>query len=166
MSIKLKKFTFYWLPLIVYCLFVYIQSDYPSPESLPSFDFSDKLYHLAGYAVMGVLFYRAYQTLPFKDNIQLLVLFSMISATFYGISDEIHQSFVPYRDGNLLDVIADFLGAVGGVYLFNLWATAGKDRRRRYLKSEVGMRKAILHGTQLRQIQSLLTRLRRPGQKP
>ncbi|MEJ2167007.1 MAG: VanZ family protein [Desulfobacterales bacterium] len=139
MSIKLKNFTFYWLPLILYCVFVYVQSDYPSPDSLPSFDFSDKLYHLAGYALMGVLFYRAYQTLPLKDNIRLLVLFSMISATLYGISDEIHQSFVPYRDGSPLDAIADALGAVCGVYLFNLWTMARKDR---YLKAEAGMRKA------------------------
>jgi len=129
MSIKLKNFIFCWLPLILYCLFVYIQSDYPSPESLPSFELSDKLYHLAGYAVMGVLFYRAYQTLPFKDNIHLLMLFSIISTSLYGISDEIHQSFVPYRDGSLLDAIVDILGAVCGVYFFHLWTMARKVRR-------------------------------------
>ena len=32
MPIKLKRFAFYWLPLILYCLFIYIQSDHPSPE--------------------------------------------------------------------------------------------------------------------------------------
>jgi len=127
---KVKNFTYYWLPLILYCVFVYIQSDYPSPESLPSFELSDKLYHVAGYAVMGVLFYRAYQTLPFRDNIQMLVIFSMVSAALYGVSDEIHQSFVPYRDGNLLDAIADMLGAICGVYVFHLWTTARKSRHK------------------------------------
>ena len=139
---KVKNFTCYWLPLVVYCLLIYIQSDYPSPESLPSFEFSDKLYHFAAYAVMGVLFYRAYQTLPLKNNILLLMLLSMISTSLYGLSDEIHQSFVPYRDGNLPDVIADVLGAVCGVYLYNLWTTARNDRRQRSVKSEVGMRKS------------------------
>ena len=142
MSLKIKNFLYCWLPLIAYCVFVYIQSSYPSPESLPSFDFSDKLYHFAGYALMGILFYRAYQTLPIRYNTSLLILFSMISAALYGISDEIHQSFVPYRDGNLLDAVADALGGVGGVYFYYLWTTAIKDRRRRYVKSEVGMRKA------------------------
>ena len=118
---KVKNFTFYWLPLIAYCLFIYIQSSFPSPESLPSFEFSDKLYHFAAYAVMGILFYRAYQTLPIKNNIQLLLLLSLISACLYGISDEIHQSFVPERDGSLLDVVADMLGAVCGIYLYHLW---------------------------------------------
>jgi VanZ family protein len=121
MSLRLKSFLFYWLPLILYCLFIYIQSDYPSPESLPSFEFSDKLLHFAAYAVMGVLFYRAYQTLPLKNNMQLLMLLSMISASLYGISDEIHQSFVPYRDADLFDVVADILGAVCAVYLYHWW---------------------------------------------
>jgi VanZ family protein len=130
-----------WLPLIAYCAFVYIQSSYPSPESLPSFDFSDKLYHFAGYALMGILFYRAYVTLPIKDNTSLLILFSMISAALYGLSDEIHQSFVPYRDGNLLDAVADALGGVVGVYVYYLWTTARNGRCRRYVKSEVGIGK-------------------------
>jgi VanZ family protein len=140
---KVKNFARYWLPLIAYCVFVYIQSDYPSPESLPSFDFSDKLYHFAGYALMGVLFYRAYQTLPLKGNTALLILLSMISAALYGLSDEFHQSFVPYRDGNLLDALADALGGVGGVYVYHLWATARNDLRRRSLQSDDGLRKPV-----------------------
>jgi VanZ family protein len=146
---KVKRFSYYWLPLIAYCVFIYIQSSYPSPESLPSFEFSDKLLHFAAYAVMGVLFYRAYQTLSFKNNIQLLILLSMISASLYGISDEIHQSFVPYRDGSLMDVIADVLGAICGVCIYHWWMM-GINRRQRYLKSacdelsrvEVGIRKS------------------------
>ena len=144
---KIKSITYYWLPLIAYCVFIYIQSSYPSPQRLPSFEFSDKLLHFGAYAVMGVLFYRAYQTLPFKANIQLVVLLSMISASLYGVSDEIHQSFVPYRDGSFLDVIADVLGAVCGVYVYHRWmmgyievgirnAEVGKR------SSEVGMRKS------------------------
>jgi VanZ family protein len=129
--------------LIAYCVFVYIQSDYPSPDNLPSFDFSDKLYHFAGYALMGVLFYRAYQTLPLNGNTALLILLSMISAALYGLSDEIHQSFVPYRDGNLLDALADALGGVGGVYVYHFWATARNDRRRRSLQSDDGLRKPV-----------------------
>ncbi len=138
MPINLKLFAANWLPLIAYCLLIYIQSSYPSPERLPSFEFSDKLLHFAAYAVMGALFYRAYQTLPFKNHMQLLVLLSMISTSLYGISDEIHQSFVPYRDGSLLDVIADMLGAVCGVYVYHWW-TVARTRRQSF---EFGIRNA------------------------
>jgi len=130
MSSRMKQFTLYWLPLIAYCVAIYIQSDYPSPQSLPSFEFSDKLLHLAAYAVMGVLFYRAYQTTPFNNNIQMLVLLSLVSASLYGVSDEIHQAFVPARDGSLWDVVADILGAAGGVYLYNRWVIARNHKPR------------------------------------
>ena len=130
MLLKLKIFTHYWLPLIAYCVIIYIQSSYPSPESLPSFEFSDKLFHFGAYAALGILFYRAYQTLPIKHNFQLILLLSMISASLYGVSDEIHQTFVPYRDGSFSDVIADALGAVSGVYLYHHWMMGFKDKLR------------------------------------
>jgi VanZ family protein len=128
---KIKIIAYYWLPLVAYCVFIYIQSSYPSPQRLPSFEFSDKLMHFGAYAVMGVLFYRAYQTLPVKSNIPLIVWLSMISASLYGVSDEVHQSFVPYRDGSLGDVIADVLGAVCGVYVYHRWIAAIKIRKKR-----------------------------------
>ena len=136
---KIKIFTYYWLPLIAYCVFIYFQSSYPSPEDLPSFQFSDKMLHFMAYAVMGILFYRAYRTLPIKNEVQWIVLLSMISASLYGVSDEIHQSFVPSRDGSFLDVVADVLGAVCGVYVYHRWMMGLKDR---ILNSEVGMRKS------------------------
>jgi VanZ family protein len=128
---KIKSFTYYWLPLIAYCAFIYFQSSYPPPEELPSFNSSDKMLHFAAYAVMGVLFYRAYHTLPIKKEVQWIVLLSMISASLYGVSDEIHQAFVPERDGSFMDVIADVLGAVCGVYLYHRWMMAGDKRRQR-----------------------------------
>ena len=124
MSIKLITFLYRWLPLIIYCLVIYIQSDLPSIEHIPSFEFSDKVMHFFAYAGLGVLFYRAYQTLRIKDNLRLLILASIVSASLYGISDEIHQYFVPSRDASILDVIANILGAICGVYLYSLWAVS------------------------------------------
>ena len=118
---RLKRFTFYWLPLIAYCLAIYIQSDLPASEHIPSFEFSDKILHFFAYAVMGVLFYRAYQTLRIKGDPRLLILLSIASATLYGISDEIHQYYVPFRDASILDAVANMLGAVCGVYLYHRW---------------------------------------------
>jgi VanZ family protein len=120
MQTHLKLFALYWLPLILYCLFIYIQSANPSPEQIPSFPFVDKVLHFVAYGIMGILFYRAYQTLRIKNNIQMLMLLSVVSASLYGISDEIHQSFVPFREAEVADVIADMLGAAIGVLLYQL----------------------------------------------
>ena len=110
-----------WLPLILYCLLIYIQSAHPSPEELPSFKFMDKMLHFVAYGVMGILFYRAYLTLRIRNQQQLLVFLSIVSASLYGVSDEIHQYFVPDRHAAFSDVIADILGAVCGVFLYHVW---------------------------------------------
>jgi VanZ family protein len=120
MSIKLKRFALYWLPLILYCLFIYIQSDHPTPEQIPIFPYADKVLHVTAYGILGILFYRAYQTTRLKGNIKMLMILSVVSASLYGISDEIHQSFVPSREAEVADVIADMIGAFSGVCLYQL----------------------------------------------
>ena len=100
---------------------VFIQSAYPSPQQLPSFFLMDKMIHFTMYAVMGILFYRAYQILPLAYRHQSFLLLSFVSATLYGISDEIHQHFAPYREADFFDGVADALGAACGVYLYHYW---------------------------------------------
>ena len=146
MPTKSKCFVLYWLPLILYCLLIYIQSAYPSPKQIPSFPFVDKVLHFAAYGIMGILFYRAYQTLRIKNNIQLLMLLSAVSASLYGISDEIHQSFVPFREADGADVIADTIGAFSGVYLYGLLVVSRTDRKQKDLSSEFGTGNAECRG--------------------
>ena len=128
MSTRLKNILFYWLPVIVYCLAIYIQSDLPLIEHIPSFKFSDQVLHFCAYAVVGLLFYRAYQTLRIKGDSPMLILISILSASLYGISDEIHQYFVPFRDASIWDVVANTLGAICGVYLYHMWI-ASRDKK-------------------------------------
>ena len=128
MPIKLKRFSLYWLPLILYCWFIYIQSANPPPDQIPSFPFVDKVLHFGAYGILGILFYRAYQTLKIRDNLPMLILLSVASASLYGVSDEIHQSFVPFRNAEMADVFADILGSACGVCLYHLWAVSRTDR--------------------------------------
>jgi len=116
---QIKFFTFYWVPVFIYCFLIYIQSSYPSPETIPDLPYLDKLLHFAAYAILGVLFFRAFRKQRFKDNIRLAMILSMLLSTLYGLSDELHQSYVPYRNADLMDALADMLGSVGGVYFFN-----------------------------------------------
>ncbi len=74
------------------------------------------------------------------------MLLSVVSASLYGVSDEIHQSFVPFREASIADVIADILGSVCGVYLYYVGVVSRMDRRRRGLNSEVGMRPPVHRG--------------------
>jgi VanZ family protein len=115
---KLRIFLFYWLPLIVACLAIFIQSSYPGSERMPDVRFLDKLLHFGAYGVLGILFFRAYATLPLKNNYNLLIFISIVSATLYGISDELHQYFVPFRHADMMDGVANTLGSICGVYVY------------------------------------------------
>jgi len=47
-----------------------------------------------------------------------MVILSVVLSSLYGVSDEIHQYFVPFREADLLDVLADTLGGILGVYIY------------------------------------------------
>ncbi|MGD2098132.1 MAG: VanZ family protein [Desulfobacterales bacterium] len=125
---KLRIFLLHWLPPIVYCVAIFIQSSLPGSERMPDIRFFDKLLHFLAYALLGILFYRAYGTLPLRNNYKLLIFISILSTTLYGISDEIHQYFVPSRHADIMDVIANTLGSICGVYLCYRWKGRKKSQ--------------------------------------
>lgn len=112
----------HWIPVIGYCLLIFIQSSYPTvarPHDLPH---ADKLLHFVAYAVLGVLFFRAFgKTLREKTDSSHVIMLSMLSAILYGISDEIHQHFVPSRHADVADMLADTIGSVYGVFFYHLF---------------------------------------------
>jgi VanZ family protein len=99
-------------------LFIFIQSSFPSPISGPDIPFFDKYLHVIAYAILGVLFMRAYRTVWLGNNNTKVILFSILSTGLYGISDEIHQHFVPGRDADVIDAVINFIGAAGGVFFY------------------------------------------------
>ena len=107
----------YWFPLITYCILIFLQSSFPSIESVPELPYSDKFLHFFAYAVLGALFFRAYKTLRVRNRLNLLIMLSILSSSLYGASDELHQHFVPYRSAEWMDIFADVLGSVFGVFI-------------------------------------------------
>jgi len=115
---KTRTFFFYWLPIILYCLLIYLQSSRPAPENLPGLPHLDKLLHLVAYAVLSAMFLRALKTLSIRDNLKWAVMLSIFLSTLYGITDELHQYFVPARSAELADVFADMTGSVIGAFIY------------------------------------------------
>ena len=114
----------YWLPLVAFCLVIFVQSSFPSPIKDPDVPFFDKYLHLLAYAILGILFFRAYASLKKDGATARIAFFSILSAGLYGISDEIHQSFVPGRHADVMDALVDFVGAAAGVLCYRY--VAGK----------------------------------------
>jgi VanZ family protein len=115
---KLKNGLRYWLPLGAYCLAIFIQSSLPSPDMGLDFRFSDKLLHFFAYGLLGILFFRALGTLGLKQRIIRVMVLSILLSTLYGISDEVHQYFVPSRSAEVADAVADMLGSIAGTWIY------------------------------------------------
>jgi VanZ family protein len=79
--------------------------------------------------VLGALFYRAFQTTRFGKSEVKTALLSIFAASLYGLSDEIHQAFVPSRSPDILEFLADSLGALAGVLIFWKWSSRKKRRQ-------------------------------------
>ncbi len=120
---KSHKFLYYWFPILVYCLLIFFQSSYPSPEHVPDLPYMDKLLHILAYALLGALFLRAFKTTQIKHHLKLVLILSILLSSLYGVSDEIHQSFVPYRNADLMDILADMIGSIIGVYIYHSLVT-------------------------------------------
>lgn len=75
------------------------------------FSAQDKLMHMTAYGILGVLILGG-MSLPVTGyNFNQVGLATFI-ATLYGITDEWHQAYVPGRDSDVLDLVADCLGAL------------------------------------------------------
>jgi len=107
-----------------FCLLIFYESSRPIPDVIPPFFGIDKLLHFGAWMVLGFLFYRAFHhasRLPAASRALWWV--SLLSAAAYGLSDEIHQSFVPFRTADFFDFVADFAGSLCGTIFISWWYT-------------------------------------------
>ena len=108
----------YWLPVVLYAGIIFYMSSQSHPEEqLPSFvlkDVSDKVLHAVEYAVLGGLCYRAFRWGVSGAVASYALLFAIATASLYGVTDEVHQFLVPFRESSWLDWLADTAGATVG----------------------------------------------------
>lgn len=103
-----------WIPIVCYCAFIFYLSSL-SNISGPSW-IPDKLVHFLLYSVLGWLAARCSSHYGF-GRIQVWIL-APVFCLIYGVSDEVHQYFVPGRTSEVGDVISDVLGGLAGAVLY------------------------------------------------
>lgn len=74
--------------------------------------------HFFIYAVLGVLSLRALFYSGFKGKKSWLL--ALLICVLYAASDELHQTFIPGRAGQIADVLLDGLGASTGIALMQM----------------------------------------------
>lgn len=70
--------------------------------------------HFGVYAVLGALLFLAFahETVPGRA-----VAYAVLTASLYGVTDELHQAFVPGRVPDAADWGMDTLGALAGALI-------------------------------------------------
>lgn len=94
-----------WMALLFY---LSSQPYLDVPSLVPD---QDKFLHFGAYGVLGALILGALRPTPTGYGRAQALLASAV-ASLYGVSDEIHQLFVPGRDADVLDWLADTSGAL------------------------------------------------------
>lgn len=106
-------------PMLVVMGMIFYLSHQPGDTLyLPAIPGIDKVCHLAVYALLAltVLWYFS------SDRQQppgMVVLQTILFCLIFGLSDEFHQSYIPYRSVSSFDLLADLAGAslVCGIWL-------------------------------------------------
>jgi VanZ family protein len=78
------------------------------------FPLRDKGIHLVEYAVLGWLCAAASRRTWPSESAWRTVAFAVFVSALWGVSDEIHQAFVPGRYPEVGDAVADLCGSIVG----------------------------------------------------
>lgn len=105
---------------------LFFLSHQPSLHTPSLFASQDKLLHAIAYGGLGLMLLAAQTPRGGRYSWQQIGA-SVLIASLYGASDELHQSFVPGRSPEVGDWLADTLGALVAVLLL-AWLV--KNRRR------------------------------------
>ncbi|HEY3449857.1 MAG TPA: VanZ family protein [Myxococcales bacterium] len=125
---RLGRVAWHWLPLAAYAGTIFALSSMSHPP-VPSVDLPhfDKVLHFCEYAGFGLLLCRALTMGGQGLSPRAAFGAALLLGALYGASDEVHQMFVPHREADVFDLLADVLGAASGAGLFAL----GSSRRAR-----------------------------------
>ena len=133
---KLNKFHIFVSFTCVYAVFLFYLSSLSSPPGPPELGFLYGIVHFLEDLGLKFLIYPFYFAYRYPDKFAHVILymgfglllnpalsssknevlskyaapFSIAIGTLYGVTDEFHQYFVPFRSASSMDLCADFMG--------------------------------------------------------
>jgi VanZ family protein len=113
----------YALPsLITAAVIFYVSSLEKIELPLEVISFNDLLFHAAAYFLFGLtLMLAAYPWNASLDYTMRVYIILGLIGVLYGLSDEIHQSFVPNRTCTISDFLADSFGVILALLIESRW---------------------------------------------
>jgi len=115
-----KIFTRFF-PMLAVMASIFLLSHTPGDELPSAINGIDKLCHAVAYGVLTLSCLYAlhpwFRHRPFLELATAVILFSL----FFGLSDELHQTFIAHRSADWRDVVADITGSILAVFLWWQW---------------------------------------------
>lgn len=122
------RMLFYWGPVAGYAgLIFYLSAQSHPDEDLPSLfgSLNDKILHAMEYAGLGGLCYRAFCRGASGRLAAHALFLAILTASLYGVTDEVHQLFVPLRESSWQDWLADLAGSALGAVAMRWLSVTG-----------------------------------------
>lgn len=113
---RLVRRVWFWAPPFLYMAVIFYLSSQSAPLPALTAAVWDKALHTIEYGGLGFLLARALRSEG--AGWWAAIISAIVLTSAYGASDEWHQSFVPMRDADVRDWIADTIGATVGVVVF------------------------------------------------
>lgn len=110
----------YWLPPLLWMLLIFYLSSRPRFSITREFMFDFVIFkglHIAEYALLYFLLFRAYFKSTHESQRLQGFFFAFVVASLYAITDEMHQTLVPTREGRVRDIFIDLVG-ISIAYVF------------------------------------------------
>ena len=112
----MKKKSLAWTAVILYAALIFVGSSIPGDQVALNPPGLDKLLHAIEYVILSYLLFGALRlTLSMKRT--MIFWIAAVGASLFGLTDEVHQLFVPLREFDVLDIICDVSGSLVGSYL-------------------------------------------------
>jgi VanZ family protein len=113
--------------LLAYMRFIFILSSIRGrgiPSALSSYD---KLIHFFLYLILSLIF--TYFLSGLESGLAQIILefATFFFIAIYGLSDDVHQTFTPGRNFEVLDIVTDVFGGITGCLLFQLFCIIIRD---------------------------------------
>ena len=118
-----------WGPVWAMMALIFVLSSMSELPPAPG-DVDDSVAHALEYGVLAVLLVRGLIGALWRGISIWAAWIAVLLATLYGVTDEVHQRFVPGRTAEVTDLIADALGATVAVGLIWAWQFVVNAQRR------------------------------------
>jgi VanZ family protein len=116
-----RRIALAWLPAFSYMALIWTVSSMSVAVPLNSIPFKDKGVHTVEYGALAVLSaYAIRKSWPQHWWLRAL-LYAALLTFAWGYLDEVHQAFVPGRNSDAFDLLADSIGTLVGCASFGLF---------------------------------------------